>query len=80
MVFVEEDGVRRLEPDQDGEPTAVGRASQLRHEIRRYRRRLAEIDHPETVRIFELLMGDAQAKLNELENRATSTARRTLTS
>ena len=69
--------MRQAGPDQVDEPTPVSRANQLRHEIRRYRRRLAEIDHPETVRVFELLMSDAQAKLNELEDRATATARRT---
>ena len=61
--------MRQLHPDQDLVSMSASQVQRLREEIGRYRRRLVEIDHPDTVRMFEMLMSDAQARLDQIEER-----------
>ncbi len=56
--------------DQPDHRVGWGSPSQpvrLRWEIERNRRRLAEIDHPETARVFQKLICEAQAQLERIE-------------
>jgi len=48
---------------------AQTRAQNLRRDIERYRQKMAGTDHPETVRLFNLLITDAQAQLDQIEKR-----------
>jgi hypothetical protein len=47
--------MRQLDPDRnrDSESAPASQAPRLRQDIGRYRRRLAKIDPPETVRVLE---------------------------
>lgn len=64
--------MRQLTPDRHLDATPTSPARRLRQEISRYHRRLLERDHPETVRVFEMLLNSAQAQLDQIEKRTTS--------
>jgi hypothetical protein len=59
--------MRQLQPDR----SVVWSCPKLRQEIERNRRRLLEIDHPETARVFQKLIRDAQDQLERIEGRLT---------
>jgi len=64
--------MRQLTWDRDVDATPTSQARRLRQEISRYQRRLLELDHPETVRVFEMLLNGAQAQLGQIEERTKS--------
>jgi hypothetical protein len=61
--------MRQLDTDSASESAPASQARRLRREIGRYRRRLAQIDHPETVRVFEMLINDVQTQLERTKER-----------
>ncbi len=64
--------MRQLNRDWDVPSTLASHALRLRQEIDTLRRRLLELDHPETIRVFEMLMNDAQSQLDKIERRSPS--------
>jgi hypothetical protein len=57
--------VRQPRPDWSSPTQSV----RLRWEIEHNRKRLLEIDHPETARVFQKLIRDAENKLERIEGR-----------
>lgn len=64
--------MRQLTPDRHLDATPTSQAQRLRQEIDRHQWRLLTLDHPETVRVFEMLLNSAQAQLDQIEKRTTS--------
>jgi hypothetical protein len=62
--------MRQLGPGPRADSTPMSQPLRLCQEIDHYRRRLLEIDHPETARVFQMLMRDAQAQLDRIEGRS----------
>jgi hypothetical protein len=62
--------MRQLQPDRSVAWSSPSQPLRLRWEIERNRGRLLEIDQPETARVFQMLVSDAEAQLDRIEGRS----------
>jgi hypothetical protein len=63
--------MRQLQPDRSVVWGSPSQPLRLRWEIERDRERLLEIDQPETARVFQMLVSDAEAQLGRIEGRSS---------
>ena len=63
--------MRQLQPDRSVVWSSPSQTLRLHWEIERNRRRLLEIDHPDTARAFQKLISHAQDQLERVEGRLT---------
>jgi hypothetical protein len=63
--------MQQLQPDRSVVWGSPSQPFRLRWEIERNRERLLEIDQPETARVFQMLVSDAEAQLDRIEGRSS---------
>jgi hypothetical protein len=61
----------QLQPDRSVVWGSPSQPLRLRWEIECNHKRLLEIDQPETARVFQMLVSDAQAQLEQIEGRSS---------
>jgi hypothetical protein len=64
--------MRQLQPDRSVVWGSQSQPLRLRWEIERNRGRLLEIDEPETARVFQMLVSDAETQLDRIEGRSSA--------